>query len=179
VTDRQTDLWPSGCLAGERRDGVKTSWQRRRPVTGRSTDRMMSWPAASSLREKLHSDQQTHLNTIPHYDAAFITMPHTSLKRIYYSYNPLGNLNSGRSPGAKLVRSASLQLVFDAAITKLLWRLVSRCFYMAIRVFVYDKVEVTRTIRMRCNVTKSLSTVIRWRYGNCFKYYVGCFQNIR
>jgi len=30
---------------------------------------------------------------------------------------------------------------------------------MSIRVFFYDKVEVTRTIRMRCNVTKRLSTV--------------------
>jgi len=31
-------------------------------------------------------------------------------------YNPLGNLNSGRSPWAKLIRSASLQLVCDAAM---------------------------------------------------------------
>jgi len=51
-------------------------------------------------------------------------------------HNPLGNLNSGCSgPWAKLIKSASLQLVFDAAIPKLLWRLVSRCFYMSICVF--------------------------------------------
>jgi len=61
----------------------------------------------------------------------------------------LGNLNSGRSsPWAKLIRSASLQLVFVAAISKLLQRLVSRCFYMSICVLFYDKVEVTRTIWM-------------------------------
>jgi len=52
-----------------------------------------------------------------------------------YIYNPLGNLNSGRRPWAKLIRSASLQRVFDAAIAKLLWRLVSRCFYMSICFF--------------------------------------------
>jgi len=79
----------------------------------------------------------------------------------YYYYNPLGNLNSGRSPWAKLIRSASLQLVFDAAISKLFWRLVSRCFYMSICIFFYHKVEVTRTIRMRCNMTKRFSTVAR------------------
>jgi len=59
-------------------------------------------------------------------------------------YNPLGNLDSGRSPWAKLIRSASLQRIFDAAIAKLLWRLVSRCFYVAISVFFYDNVELTR-----------------------------------
>jgi len=46
---------------------------------------------------------------------------------------------------------------------------------MSICVFFYDKVEVTRTIRIRCNVTKRLSTVARWRQGNVFKYYVGYF----
>jgi len=40
--------------------------------------------------------------------------------------------------------------------------------------FFYHKVEVTRTIRMRCNVTKRLSTVARWRQGNFFNHYVGC-----
>jgi len=40
--------------------------------------------------------------------------------------------------------------------------------------FFYDKVEVTRTVRMRCNMTKRLSTVSRWRQGNVFKNYVGC-----
>jgi len=50
-------------------------------------------------------------------------------------YNPLGNLNSGRRQWAKLIRSASVKRVFDAAIAKLLWRLVSRCFYMSICVF--------------------------------------------
>jgi len=76
-----------------------------------------------------------------------------------FTYNPLGNLNSGRSgPWAKLIRSASLQLVFNVAISKLLWRLVTHCFYMSICVVFYDKVEVTRTIRMRCNVTTHLST---------------------
>jgi len=62
----------------------------------------------------------------------------------------IGNLNSGH------IRSALLQLVFDAAISKLLWRLVSRCFYMSMCVFFYDKTEVTRY-----NVTKSLSTVAK------------------
>jgi len=31
--------------------------------------------------------------------------------------------------------------------------------------FFYDKVEVTRTIGMRSNVTKRLSTVARWQQG--------------
>jgi len=56
--------------------------------------------------------------------------------------NPFGNLNSGRRPWAKLIRSASLQCIFDAAIAKLLWRLVSRCFHMSICVFFYDNVEL-------------------------------------
>jgi len=59
-------------------------------------------------------------------------------------YNPLGNLNSGRRPWTKLIRNASLQRVFDAAIAKLLWRLVCRCFYMAICVFFYDNVKLRR-----------------------------------
>jgi len=65
--------------------------------------------------------------------------------------NPLGNLNSGRRPWAKLTRSASLQHVFDAAIAKLLCRLVSRCFYKSICVLFYDNVELKL---MRCNSTK-------------------------
>jgi len=66
-------------------------------------------------------------------------------------YNPLWNLNSGRRPWAKLIRSASLQRVFDAAISKLLCRLVSRCFGMSIYVCFYDNVELRR---MRCISTK-------------------------
>jgi len=50
-------------------------------------------------------------------------------------YNQLGNLNSGRRPWAKLIRSASLQRVFDAASAKLLCRLVCRCFCMSICVW--------------------------------------------
>jgi len=42
-----------------------------------------------------------------------------------HRHKPLGNLNSGRRQWAKLIRSASLQRVFDAAIAKLLWR---HCF---------------------------------------------------
>jgi len=53
-------------------------------------------------------------------------------------------LNSGRRPWSKLIRSASLQRVFDVAIAKLLWRLVCRCFYMSICVFFYDNVELKR-----------------------------------
>jgi len=34
-----------------------------------------------------------------------------------------------------IVNMESLQLVFDAAISKLLWRFVSRCFYMPVYVF--------------------------------------------
>jgi len=41
----------------------------------------------------------------------------------------------------KLIRSASLQRVFDAAIAKLLCRLVSRCFYKSICVCFHDNVE--------------------------------------
>jgi len=53
-----------------------------------------------------------------------------TILQYHFLSNPLGNLNSGRSgPWLKLIRSASLQLVFDAAISKLLWRLVSLCFY--------------------------------------------------
>jgi len=66
-------------------------------------------------------------------------------------YNPLGNLNSGRRPWAKLIGNASLQRVFDAAIAKLHWRLVSRCFYVTNCVFFYDNVELRL---MRCNSTK-------------------------
>jgi len=60
---------------------------------------------------------------------------HMARNVVVHLYNPLGNLNSRRSRRAKLIRSTSLQLVFDAAISKLLWRLVSRCFYMSICVF--------------------------------------------
>jgi len=73
--------------------------------------------------------------------------------KLFSAYNPLGNLNSGRRPWAKLIRNASLQRVFDAAIAKLLWRLVSRCFYESICVCFYDNVELSR---MRCNSTKRL-----------------------
>jgi len=38
-------------------------------------------------------------------------------------------------PRAKLIRSTSLQLLFDVAVSKLLWRLVSLCFYMSICFF--------------------------------------------
>jgi len=37
---------------------------------------------------------------------------------------------------------------------------------MSICVFFYDKVEVTRTIQMPCNVTKRISIVAKWRQGN-------------
>jgi len=67
--------------------------------------------------------------------------------------NPLGKINSGHSPWAKLIRSASLQLVFDAAISKLLWRLVSRCFYMPICVF--------STIRLKWLV--QFECVVMWQ----------------
>jgi len=73
-----------------------------------------------------------------------------SIRHMFY-YNPLGNLNSGRRPWAKPIRSASLQRVLDAAIAKLLCRLVSRCFYMSICVCFYDNVELRR---MRCISTK-------------------------
>jgi len=66
-------------------------------------------------------------------------------------YNPLGNLNSGRSgPWAKFIRSASLQLVFDAAISKLLWHLVSRCFYMSICVF--STIRLNWLVQFECVV---------------------------
>jgi len=45
-----------------------------------------------------------------------------------------------------------LQHVFDAAIAKLLCRLVSRCFYMSICVCFYDNVELSR---MRCKFDKT------------------------
>jgi len=81
--------------------------------------------------------------------------------------NPLGNLNSGRRPWAKLIRSASLQRVFDAAIAKLLCHLVSRCFNKSICVCFYDSVKLSR---MRYNSTKRLSTVARWRHGKVHRY---------
>jgi len=77
--------------------------------------------------------------TILHYASAGIQSCFSKcinwMKLCYPDYNPLGNLNSGRRPWAKLIRSASLQRVFDAAIAKWLWRLVSRCFYITICVF--------------------------------------------
>jgi len=71
----------------------------------------------------------------------------------YAFHNPLGNLNSGHNPESKAHKSAPLQLVFDAAIAKLLCRLVSRCFYKSICVCFYDNVELSR---IRCNSRKSL-----------------------
>jgi len=46
----------------------------------------------------------------------------------------------------KLIRSASLQCVFDAAIDKLLCRLVSRCFYKSISVCFYDNVAIQEKV---------------------------------
>jgi len=71
---------------------------------------------------------------------------------ILSTYNPLGNVNSGRSPRAKLIRSASLQLVFNAAISKLLWRLVSRCFYMSICVF--STIRLKWLVQFECLVMR-------------------------
>jgi len=96
-----------------------------------------------------------------------------TMKSLYY-YNPLGNLNSGLRPWAKLIRSASLQRVFDAAIAKLLCRLV--CFYQSICVCFYDNVELRL---MRCISKKRLSTVARWRHGKVFNCYVRCLYTIR
>jgi len=39
---------------------------------------------------------------------------------------------------------------------------------MSICDFFYDKVEVTRTIRLRCNVTKRLSDSRQMATGKCF-----------
>jgi len=55
-------------------------------------------------------------------------------------------------------------------LSKLLWRLVSRCLYTSSCVFFYDKVEVTRThsnalCQVLACVSKRLSTVARWRHG--------------
>jgi len=47
---------------------------------------------------------------------------------------------------------------------------------MSICVFFYDKVEVTPTIRMRCNVTKRLSTVARWQQGNFLNIMLAVFR---
>jgi len=47
---------------------------------------------------------------------------------------------------------------------------------MSICVFFYDEVEVTRTIRMRCNVTKRLLTVARWRQGNFLNIMLAVFR---
>jgi len=84
-------------------------------------------------------------------------LPKTNLiiaRGVEVYYNPLGNLNSGRSgPWTKLIRSASLQLVFDAAISKLLWRLVSRCFYTSICIF--------STIRLKWLV--QFECVVMWQ----------------
>jgi len=81
--------------------------------------------------------------------------------------NPLGNLISGRRPWAKLIRSASLQRVFDAAIAKLLCRLVSRCFYNY-----FDLCLFLRQRWTEANVLYFDKTVARWRHGNVFNCYV-------
>jgi len=81
----------------------------------------------------------------------FVSLDNYSQVYTMQPYNPLGNLNSGRRPSAKLIRSASLQRVFDAAIAKLLFRLVCRCFYKSICVCFYDNVELRL---MHCNSTK-------------------------
>jgi len=94
-----------------------------------------------------------------------------NLQHCHNINNPLGNLNSGPSGlWAKLIRSASLQLVFDAAISKLLWRLVSRCFYMSICVFY--TIRLKWLVQFECVVM--WQTFIDSRQGNVFKYYVGC-----
>jgi len=90
----------------------------------------------------------------------------TILYIIQHNYsinNPLGNLNP---LGAARERSSleaphcsSYSMRLSLNYFGVLFLVASICQF----VFFYDKVEVTRTIRMRCNVTKCISTVARWR----------------
>jgi len=74
---------------------------------------------------------------------------------IIITHNPLGNQNSGLI--AARIRCGYREITLASCFSLLL--------YMSIFVCFYDNVELSR---MRCNSTKRLSTVARWRHVNFF-----------